>query len=217
MISPRLLPILLLAICLATGAGCAYSNTDSDELELNDKSLQVTPKAYGDNPASATGRHGAGSISSIPRNAYVYGYSGYVYNAAEYSLNGGVSQDGWTAEEIKAASFIYSSTVYFSFDSDALTASAKEVLKQKAARMKAFPQLHIIVAGHADERGTEEYNLNLGQRRAQAAFNYLTGLGVDPKQLSTVSYGKMRPVAAGSNESAWSLNRRAEFLVSKPE
>jgi len=103
--------------------------------------------------------------------------------------------------------------VFFAYDKAELSESAIETLKQNARIFRSFPRARVIIEGHCDERGTEEYNLALGDRRALAARDYLLQLGVDAAQLETISYGEERPFAKGSNERAWSLNRRAHFVV----
>jgi peptidoglycan-associated lipoprotein len=83
------------------------------------------------------------------------------------------------------------------------------VLRQQAAWLERNPTADVVVEGHADERGTREYNLALGARRAEAVRSYLIGLGIDPARIDTISYGEERPAVAGSNEEAWARNRRA--------
>jgi peptidoglycan-associated lipoprotein len=100
-------------------------------------------------------------------------------------------------------------TVYFDYDKTALRAEALPVLTHLAQWMQEHPDVRVRIAGHADERGTREYNLALGDRRATAVRNYLASLGVPAERLDTVSYGKERPAVAGSNEEAWAKNRRA--------
>lgn len=89
------------------------------------------------------------------------------------------------------------------------------MLKAKAEALKVYPQLRVLIEGNCDDRGTQEYNLALGERRARAAFEYLVLLGVRPDQLEIVSYGEERPAAMGNNEAAWAKNRRAEFKLIK--
>jgi len=96
------------------------------------------------------------------------------------------------------------------FDIDSQDAAA---LRQQAQYMLQYPQINATIEGHCDERGTRDYNLALGERRANAAKNYLVSLGVPANRLSTISYGKERPLALGSNESAWAQNRRAVTVV----
>ncbi len=121
-----------------------------------------------------------------------------------------------TAEEQAAANYISNAKVYFAFDRFDLAQDSKNVLRDKAEKMKQFPQLRVIIEGHCDERGTEEYNLALGERRARAAYEYLLMLGVSANQMEMLSYGKLHPAVDGHGEQAWAQNRRDEFKVTKP-
>jgi len=103
--------------------------------------------------------------------------------------------------------------VYFEFDSSALTMSAQEVLKRKAEWLRDNPDRRVVIEGHCDERGTNEYNLALGDRRAASAKQFLSDLGVSTSRLSTISYGEERPVDPRHNEEAWAKNRRAHFVL----
>ena len=102
--------------------------------------------------------------------------------------------------------------VFFDYDSAELDADAQELLQHQAAWFKQHNKLLITIEGHCDERGTREYNLALGEKRAQAVKNYLNGLAVFPV-INTLSYGKERPAVVGSNEGAWSQNRRSVTQV----
>src|SRR5687768_1534560 len=102
--------------------------------------------------------------------------------------------------------------IYFDFDRSELKTEAREVLNQKAEAMRQYPDIRIRIEGHCDERGTVEYNLALGERRAEAARAYLIDLGIDPDRMTTVSYGEERPAVPESNEAAWAQNRRDEFV-----
>ena len=104
--------------------------------------------------------------------------------------------------------------VFFGYDSAVLNGAAQQTMQRQAAWLNEYPNVQIIVEGHADERGTREYNLALGERRASAARNYLVSLGINPSRVRTVSYGKERPAVLGSNESAWAQNRRAVTVIS---
>ena len=97
--------------------------------------------------------------------------------------------------------------VYFDLDQYRLSADAQSILRRQAAWLSSYPDVIILVAGNCDERGTREYNLALGERRASVVKNYLVDLGVDPARVQTVSYGKERPLALGSNEASWAQNR----------
>ena len=103
--------------------------------------------------------------------------------------------------------------VQFGYDSYTLTNDARQVLLAQAKWLQRFPELTVTVEGHCDERGTREYNLALGERRASSVKTYLAALGVDPTRINVVSYGKERPVEAGSNDAAWAKNRRAVTVI----
>ena len=104
-------------------------------------------------------------------------------------------------------------TVNFDFDSAELTVSARSTLNRQAAFLNLNPDLMIVIEGHADERGTREYNLALGDRRATAVRDYLVAKGINSARVRTVSYGKERPAVAGSDEAAWAKNRRAATVL----
>jgi len=102
-------------------------------------------------------------------------------------------------------------TVYFDFDQNALTVETQASLKKALEILKASPKAIVQIEGHCDERGTVEYNLALGERRAQAVQKYLIGLGIDGKRLPTISYGEEKPAEKGTGEKVWEKNRRAAF------
>ncbi len=103
--------------------------------------------------------------------------------------------------------------VFFDFDKSDLMPAGRRTAEALAAWMNNFPAATITIEGHADERGTREYNLALGERRANAVHDYLQALGVQSNRLRTISYGKERPAVLGSNEEAWAQNRRGVFVV----
>jgi len=103
--------------------------------------------------------------------------------------------------------------VFFGYDRYDLTVEARTLLERQAAWLVKYPDLTVMVEGHADERGTREYNLALGERRANSVKNYLVAYGVDPRRVTTISYGKERPSVAAANSSAWTKNRRAVTVV----
>jgi len=104
--------------------------------------------------------------------------------------------------------------VFFAFDDYTLNSEAQGALNTLADQLKKKNAAVVQVEGHCDERGSIEYNLALGERRAQSVKNYLVQLGIDPARLSTISYGEEKPSSDGHDESAWSRNRRAEFVIS---
>ena len=103
--------------------------------------------------------------------------------------------------------------VFFGYDSADLDSDALELLQDQVAWLKQNSNVSVTIEGHCDERGTREYNLALGEKRAQAVKNYLIGLGVNPDRVSTISYGKERPAVVGSNDGAWAQNRRSVTIV----
>jgi peptidoglycan-associated lipoprotein len=101
--------------------------------------------------------------------------------------------------------------IFFEFDSSSLSAEAQRILKAKAEWMTRNAHLNIVIEGHCDNRGTTEYNLALGERRAESVKRYLQDLGVAESRIRTISYGEERPLDPGNDESAWAKNRRAHF------
>ncbi|MCP3734183.1 peptidoglycan-associated lipoprotein Pal [Sphingomonas sp. RP10(2022)] len=108
---------------------------------------------------------------------------------------------------------VTSNTILFGLDMSDIDSQARGILDSQATWLQRFPQVRATIEGHADERGTREYNLALGDRRANAAKNYLVAKGIDPSRLTTISYGKERPVALGSDEASWAQNRRSVTVV----
>lgn len=103
--------------------------------------------------------------------------------------------------------------IFFDLDKSDLKPEARTTAESVATWMNSYPAVAVTIEGHADERGTREYNLALGERRANSVRDYLVALGVNSNRLSTISYGKERPAVLGSNEDAWAQNRRGVFVV----
>jgi peptidoglycan-associated lipoprotein len=108
---------------------------------------------------------------------------------------------------------VTSNTVHFALDKYDIDPEARAILDSQAAWLAHWPNVPVSLEGHCDERGTREYNLALGDRRANAAKNYLASRGINPARISTISYGKERPIALGSDEASWAQNRRAVTIV----
>jgi len=104
-------------------------------------------------------------------------------------------------------------TVYFDYDKSDLTDATRQTLQQNAQWLKTNTRYRVVIEGHCDERGTIDYNLALGERRANSVRQYLTSLGVDAGRMRIKSYGEERPAMLGSNEQAWRQNRRGEFVI----
>jgi peptidoglycan-associated lipoprotein len=103
--------------------------------------------------------------------------------------------------------------IFFSFDSSEVSSEGQQILQRQAQWLKRYPNVSVTIEGHCDERGTREYNLALGERRAQAAKNVLVAIGIPASRLSTISYGKERPAVPGSGEESYAQNRRAVTTV----
>ncbi|MEE8403856.1 MAG: peptidoglycan-associated lipoprotein Pal [candidate division Zixibacteria bacterium] len=128
-----------------------------------------------------------------------------------------IPEDTVTEEESEAPPEIIQEsqfeTVYFDFDKSSLRSDSKSGLDSNYDLLTQFPDVMVKIEGHCDERGTVEYNLSLGDKRATSCKDYLVGLGIDASRISTISYGKEKPVDAGHNEAAWDKNRRCEFKI----
>jgi len=124
-----------------------------------------------------------------------------------------LSEDEMRAAQRAEAQQAVGSMIFFAFDSFELTPESRTVLNAKADALKKFSLFNIVVEGHCDERGTSEYNLALGERRAKAAQQFLNQLGIADSRITIVSYGKERPLEQGKGEAAWSKNRRDEFKI----
>lgn len=122
---------------------------------------------------------------------------------------------GGTAAPAPGETAGFGKKIFFDFDRFDLTAESIGTLNELAAFLKANTEVQVKIEGNCDERGTNEYNLALGERRAKAAFDYLVTQGIDAARLSTVSYGEEKPADPGHNEEAWAKNRRDDFVLSR--
>ncbi len=156
---------------------------------------ETAPKATGDSAAgSASGGTSAAASSSSSSSS-----SSAAATETQMSPADKLAQVG--------------NTVFFAFDSAELSAESKDTLDRQAAFLNVNPTLVVVVEGHADERGTREYNLALGDRRAVSVRDYLLAKGLNAARIRTVSYGKERPAVVGSTEEAWAKNRRAATVL----
>ena len=103
--------------------------------------------------------------------------------------------------------------IHFAFDSAVLSDQAQEILNSKADYLRTNSGVKVTVEGHCDERGTNSYNIALGERRAESVKNFLVDLGINTNRLNTTSYGEERPIAMGQKEASWAMNRRAQFVI----
>ena len=187
----RLIALFAVAFFVAACETASQTSTDSAG-DTTASSTSSTASASGSSSTSSTASSSSGSASS------------------------GSSSSGSVAGNITSAADTLATignTVYFSYDSAALDGNSKGSLFRQAAFLNANPALTVTIEGHCDERGTREYNLALGERRAAAARDYLLAQGVDPARIKVISYGKERPAMAGSNEESWAKNRRAATVL----
>ncbi len=123
---------------------------------------------------------------------------------------GGAIIPGSAADFLRS---VTSDTIHFALDEFDIDSQARAILDSQSAWLAKYPNVRVTIEGHCDERGTREYNLALGDRRSNAAKNYLAARGVSPARITTISYGKERPIALGSDEGSWAQNRRAVTIV----
>ncbi len=142
--------------------------------------------------------------TTIPENTDLDNRSRYDYDSGSENLNDG---------DNKIAPEMVLFTVHFEYDQFDLNKKALDTMSENAQSLWDHPNAVIRIEGHCDERGTEEYNLALGEKRARAVLDYLVKYGINTKRVSVISYGESMPVVYGTNEKSWAQNRRAQFVV----
>ena len=157
----------------------------------------------------ATGTSGASSSSAAASSSSEASTS----SSSSSSASSAASAEETALEKARGELMSIGDTVLFAFDSSQLSSDAMATLDRQAAFLNAKPAYRVKIEGHADERGTREYNLALGERRASATRDYLVARGVDGSRIRIVSYGKERPAVVGSNEDAWAKNRRSVTVL----
>ncbi len=196
--------LIKLSLMLALAVAVSFSTTGCKKGPKN-----TTPL-----PGSRSGNPG-GSGTAMPE--------GGTYNpndpANSGGVTGGIPQDGsWSVDQFNQdAAALAAFTVLFAFDSDAVRSGEASKVSAVAAALQADGSARLLIEGHADERGTEEYNRALGERRALALRAELAAQGIDPNRVRTVSYGEDKPAVLGHDESAWSQNRRGVFVLLHPK
>jgi peptidoglycan-associated lipoprotein len=120
-----------------------------------------------------------------------------------------------TAGSQAAGAAFIDEKIYFAFDSALLSEQARQILHHTADYLNTNPDIRVTVEGHCDMRGTDAYNMALGERRAEAAKDFLVDLGITGQRLATVSFGEERPIASGHDEASWAMNRRAQFVITR--
>jgi len=180
--------------------GTVYTDTSTyaGNGAVDGGAIQTYDNSLFDNSGTASGTNGGSQFTT-------YGNQGS-NSLSGYSFPGDNGQPSYFATQV-------GSRILFDTDQSVLTDNARETLRRQTAWLQLHPEHSIVLEGHADERGTREYNLALGARRADAARAYMTSLGLDAGRLRTVSYGKERPLSVGSNPSEWAKNRRVDTAL----
>ena len=164
----------------------------------------ITEEATGTSGASATSSSAASSSEASTASSS---------SSSSSASASAASAEATALEKARGELMSIGDTVLFAFDSSQLSSDAMATLDRQAAFLNAKPSYRVKIEGHADERGTREYNLALGERRASATRDYLVARGVDGSRIRIVSYGKERPAVVGSNEDAWAKNRRSVTVL----
>ena len=208
-----LLAVLTASLVLG-GAGCKRTNKPLTQIPPNKtdgtigKQTQLPPIGEG-RPLNA----GGGLTDGTIKGENVGGYKPPVDPNA---TGGGVLAPFNIADYDPDPIALKANTIYFDFDRAAVRASERVKVEEVATLLKGQPKNMVLIEGHCDERGTEEYNRALGERRALAIREYLVNLGIQAERVHTISYGEDKPADLGNNESAWAKNRRGEFILLKP-
>ena len=192
----RLIALFAVAFFVAACETASQTTTDSAG-DTTASSSSSTASASGSSSSSASGSASSTSSSSSGSSSS---------SSASSSPAAGADS---AADKLASIG----NTVYFSYDSSGLDGNSQATLYRQAAFLNGNPSLTVTIEGHCDERGTREYNLALGERRAAAARDYLLAQGVDPARIKVISYGKERPSMAGSNDASWAKNRRAATVL----
>ncbi len=191
--------LFMMLACIALVSGCA-----KERIESRPTGLQAETGAETEAPAKTSEELAAEEARK---------------QAEEYELQQAEAEEAAEAarqaeEEARSADLSQlRERIHFDFDSYELKPQDREILKEKAAILRSRQDIELMIEGHCDERGTEEYNLALGERRARAAYEYLILLGISPDRMSIISYGEEKPLDPGHNEEAWAKNRRAQFRI----
>jgi peptidoglycan-associated lipoprotein len=169
-------------------------------------------KNYGTTPLPGTGPGTSGSGGGVSGSGKIESSGG-----VSSGPGGGETADFDLANMNQDRAALAAYTVHFAYDSALINASEKPLVESVAAVLKSDAGARLLIEGHCDERGTEEYNRSLGERRALALREELATQGVDPMRVRTVSFGEDKPVAMGHDEAAWKKNRRGEFVLLHPK
>ncbi len=209
--------IVFLMIALGLSLGCAKKTIRSDAVYTPSRT-PTAAEAKPEGAPEAKPESGAESAAAADREKKLQEENLREQALREQALREKAQQEEASRKETaarEAAATAKLEPVYFAFDQWSIQDDQKELMVKNSDWLKSHPRVNVRAEGHCDERGTSEYNLALGQKRAEAAKAFLEGLGISGKRISAVSYGKERPLDPGHNESAWAKNRRVDFVPAK--
>lgn len=198
---------LIFAFSLTIFSGCAEKKAVVKDEALQEQKVAAAqegaPAAVtADDEAARRAKEAADREAALKEQA-----------AKDEAARKAAARAAWAKKNAEALVDLNLQNIYFDYDKSAIRPDAREILKANAEIFTKNSSAKIVVEGHCDERGTAEYNMALGERRAQEAKQYLINLGIDASRIETISYGKERPLDNRSTEEAWAQNRRAQFLL----
>lgn len=206
--------VLFFVMALALSISCAKKTIRSDAVRSSSPgAAEVKPETTEAKPETAPPE----SSADLEREKRLQEENLREQSLREKALREKAAQEEAARKEAAAREAASKATnleaVYFDFDQSSIREDQKDVLQKNAEWLKANPKVKVRLEGHCDERGTAEYNLALGQKRAEAAKAFLGGLGIAAQRISAISYGKERPLDPGHDEAAWAKNRRADIVL----
>ena len=198
---------LIFAFSLTIFSGCAEKKAVVKDEAIQEQKVAAAQEAApaavtADDEAARKAKEAADREAALKEQA-----------AKDEAARREAARAAWAKKNAEALVELSLQNIYFDYDKSAIRPDAREILKANAEIFTKNSSAKIVVEGHCDERGTAEYNMALGERRAQEAKQYLVNLGIDASRIETISYGKERPLDNRSTEEAWAQNRRAQFLL----
>jgi len=198
---------LILAFSLTIFSGCAEKKAVVKDEAIQEQKVAAAQEAApaavtADDEAARKAKEAADREAALKEQA-----------AKDEAARREAARAAWAKKNAEALVELSLQNIYFDYDKSAIRPDAREILKANAEIFTKNSSAKIVMEGHCDERGTAEYNMALGERRAQEAKQYLVNLGIDASRIETISYGKERPLDNRSTEEAWAQNRRAQFLL----
>ena len=205
--------LLLFIVLLFIGPGCTKRmiHTETSPSTLSKMEPRPTPLKPGQEPAAKTETPSPDTLALQEQERRIREEALREEALRQKSLQEAAAREAAAKEA--ASKTLSLESIYFDFDQAGVREDQKEIMMKNAQWLKGHPQARIRIEGNCDERGTAEYNLALGQRRADATKDFLVGLGIAAKRMQTISYGFERPLVKGVDEATWAKNRRVDFVL----